>query len=157
MEQLPTFFRALKVILELLVQPAFGAGVEGDQETDGHLRADACVPVEDAGQRLAAHTERAASLTVRFRASRHSCLSTSPGWGGLCIFIVTSGVILVVERWAAGLALSGVVDVGWRCRFKWCGSGIAISPFDLQRVVVRLCVSDKAHGAYHPPSVQDAP
>src|SRR2546422_7288353 len=40
---------------------------------------------------------RAASVTVRFRGSRHSSLSTSPGCGGLCIFMVTSVVVLVVH------------------------------------------------------------
>jgi hypothetical protein len=33
---------------------------------------------------------------VSFRGSMQSCLSTSPGWGGLCIFMVTSMVVLVV-------------------------------------------------------------
>ena len=41
-------------------------------------------------------SDRAASVTVKFRGSRHSCLSTSPGCGGSCIFMVTSMVILVV-------------------------------------------------------------
>src|ERR1017187_245515 len=41
-------------------------------------------------------SDRAASVTVNFRGSRHSCLSTSPGCGGLCIFMVTSMVVLVV-------------------------------------------------------------
>src|SRR2546427_6665444 len=40
--------------------------------------------------------DRAASVTVKFRGSRHSCLNTSPGCGGLCIFIVTSMIVLVV-------------------------------------------------------------
>src|SRR5580658_1533972 len=39
---------------------------------------------------------RAASVTVKFRGSRHSALSTSPGCGGLCIFIVTSMIVPVV-------------------------------------------------------------
>src|ERR1700730_10744236 len=39
---------------------------------------------------------RAVSVTVRFNGFRHNTLSTSPGCGGLCIFIVTSVVILVV-------------------------------------------------------------
>ena len=42
-------------------------------------------------------SDRAASVTVRFMGSRHSCLRTSPGWGGLCIFIFTSVVILVID------------------------------------------------------------
>src|ERR1039457_3570077 len=41
--------------------------------------------------------DRAASVTVKFRGSRHSCLSTSPGCGGLCIFMVTSMVIFVAD------------------------------------------------------------
>jgi hypothetical protein len=35
-------------------------------------------------------------VTVKCQGSRHSCLSTSPGCGGLCIFMVTSMVVLVV-------------------------------------------------------------
>src|SRR5450759_3158674 len=42
-------------------------------------------------------SDRAASVTVKFRGSRHSCLSTSPGCGGLCIFMVTSMVIFIVD------------------------------------------------------------
>src|SRR5579859_6644980 len=42
-------------------------------------------------------SDLAASVTVRFRGSRHSALSTSPGCGGLCIFIVTSMVVLIVD------------------------------------------------------------
>src|SRR5437016_2043416 len=42
-------------------------------------------------------SDRAASVTVKFRGSRHSILSTSPGCGGLCIFIFTSVVVLVVD------------------------------------------------------------
>src|SRR5450759_2165755 len=41
--------------------------------------------------------DRAASVTVKFRGSRQSVLSTSPGCGGLCIFIITSVVVLVVN------------------------------------------------------------
>src|SRR5450759_3568646 len=41
-------------------------------------------------------SDRAASVTVNVRGSSHSCLSTSPGCGGLCIFIVASMVVLVV-------------------------------------------------------------
>src|ERR1039458_4158740 len=41
-------------------------------------------------------SDRAASVTVKCKGSRHSCLSTSPGCGGLCIFMVTSMVVLVV-------------------------------------------------------------
>src|SRR5712691_6517267 len=41
--------------------------------------------------------DRAASVMVKFRGSRHSVLSTSPGCGGLCIFIFTSVVVLVVH------------------------------------------------------------
>src|ERR1700730_1759339 len=39
---------------------------------------------------------RAVSVTVRFNGFRHNTLSTSPGCGGLCIFMVTSMVVLVV-------------------------------------------------------------
>jgi len=42
-------------------------------------------------------SDLAASVTVKFRGSRQSCLSTSPGCGGLCIFMVTSMVVLVVH------------------------------------------------------------
>src|SRR5258708_40207260 len=42
-------------------------------------------------------SDRAALVTVKFRGSRHSVLSTSPGCGGLCIFIFTSVVVLVVD------------------------------------------------------------
>src|SRR5437773_744030 len=42
-------------------------------------------------------SDRAASVTVKFRGSRHSALSTSPGCGGLCIFMFTSVVVLVVH------------------------------------------------------------
>src|SRR6266566_1167012 len=42
-------------------------------------------------------SDRAASVTVKFRGSRHSSLSTSPGCGGLCIFIFTSVVVLGVD------------------------------------------------------------
>src|ERR1035438_10758010 len=41
--------------------------------------------------------DRAASVMVRFRGSRHSVLRTSPGCGGLCIFILTSVVVLVID------------------------------------------------------------
>src|SRR5258708_6572613 len=41
-------------------------------------------------------SDRAASVTVKFRGSRHSVLSTSPGCGGLCIFIFSSVVVLVI-------------------------------------------------------------
>src|SRR5664279_3313913 len=41
--------------------------------------------------------DRAASVTVRFRGSRHSVLSTSPGCGGLCIFIMASVIVLLVN------------------------------------------------------------
>src|ERR1035441_4183960 len=41
--------------------------------------------------------DRAASVTVKFRGSRHSVLRTSPGCGGLCIFMLTSVVVLVVD------------------------------------------------------------
>src|SRR5579871_4385302 len=40
----------------------------------------------------------AASVMVIFRGSKHSVLSTSPGCGGLCIFIVTLVVVLIVSR-----------------------------------------------------------
>src|SRR5579862_1077967 len=39
----------------------------------------------------------AASVMVIFRGSKHRVLSTSPGCGGLCIFIVTSVVVLIVD------------------------------------------------------------
>src|SRR5258706_5860318 len=39
----------------------------------------------------------AASVMVRCRGSRHSVLSTSPGCGGLCIFIVTSVAVFIVD------------------------------------------------------------
>src|SRR5438105_2111766 len=39
---------------------------------------------------------RAAAVTVKCRGSRHNVLSTSPGCGGLCIFMVTSVVVLVI-------------------------------------------------------------
>src|SRR5580700_2623570 len=42
-------------------------------------------------------SDLAASVTVSFSGSTHSALSTSPGCGGLCIFIVTSVVILIVD------------------------------------------------------------
>jgi hypothetical protein len=42
-------------------------------------------------------SDLAASVMVRFRGSRHSVLSTSPGCGGLCIFIMTSVVVLIVD------------------------------------------------------------
>src|SRR3954452_23777825 len=42
-------------------------------------------------------SDRAASVTVTFMGSKHNFLSTSPGWGGLCIFMFTSVVILVVD------------------------------------------------------------
>lgn len=97
-EPLAAFLRVPEVILKLLVEPAFSARVERYRKTDRHLRADAATPVQDAGQRLAAYAERrGASVTVRFRGARHSSLSTSPGCGGLCIFIVTSVVVLVVH------------------------------------------------------------
>ena len=35
--------------------------------------------------------DRAAAVTVKFNGSRHSCLSTSPGCGGLYIFIYLNG------------------------------------------------------------------
>src|ERR1035437_10247787 len=61
-ERLPVFFRVPEVILNLQVKPAFSAGVEGDRETDGHLRADSCTPVKEAGQRLSTHAERSRSV-----------------------------------------------------------------------------------------------
>src|SRR5260370_22944354 len=42
-------------------------------------------------------SDLAASVMVTFRGSRHSVLSTSPGCGGLCIFIGTSVVVLIVD------------------------------------------------------------
>src|SRR3990172_6652854 len=54
---------------------------------------------------------RAASVTVTFRGFRHSSWSTSPGCGGLCIFMVTSVVVLVVH--AIGV-LTGQCN---RCRY----------------------------------------
>jgi hypothetical protein len=42
-------------------------------------------------------SDRAASVTVNFRGSKQSVFSTSPGCGGLCIFIFTSVVALIVH------------------------------------------------------------
>src|ERR1700685_3325529 len=42
-------------------------------------------------------SDRAASVTVKFRGSKQSVFSTSPGCGGLCIFIFTSVVVLIVH------------------------------------------------------------
>src|ERR1035437_6931690 len=61
-ERLPVFSRVPEVILNLQVKPAFSAGVEGDRETDGYVRADSCTPVKDAGQRLSTHAERSRSV-----------------------------------------------------------------------------------------------
>src|SRR5450755_4649603 len=41
--------------------------------------------------------DRATSVTVKFKGSRHRVLSTSPGCGGLCIFIMTSVVVFVID------------------------------------------------------------
>src|ERR1035441_7570328 len=51
-------FRVPEVILNLLVKPAFRTGVEGDRETNRHLRTDACTPVKNARQRLPTHAKR---------------------------------------------------------------------------------------------------
>src|ERR1017187_9673290 len=53
-EPRPVFFRVPEVILKLLVEPAFSAGVKGHRETDRHLRADTRTPVKNARQRLPA-------------------------------------------------------------------------------------------------------
>ena len=37
-----------QIVLELLAEPAFGSGAEGDRQTDGHLWADAGAAVQDA-------------------------------------------------------------------------------------------------------------
>src|SRR5579863_2853126 len=42
-------------------------------------------------------SDRAASVTVKFRGSRQRVFNTSPGCGGLCIFIVTSVVVFIVD------------------------------------------------------------
>ena len=58
MERFPILLSVPEVILNLLVKPALSTGVEGHRETDCHLRADACTPVENARQRLPAHSKR---------------------------------------------------------------------------------------------------
>ncbi len=42
-------------------------------------------------------SDRAVSVTFSPNGSRHKLLSTSPGCGGLCIFIVASVVVLIVD------------------------------------------------------------
>ena len=58
MKASPFFLRVPEVVLKLLVQPAFRAGIKRDREADRHLRANTGAPVQDAGQRLAAYAER---------------------------------------------------------------------------------------------------
>ena len=57
-EPRPVSFRVPEVVLKLLVEPAFSAGVKGHRETDRHLRADTRTPVKNARQRLPTHAER---------------------------------------------------------------------------------------------------
>jgi hypothetical protein len=53
-------------------------------------------------------SDRAASVTVKCK----GCLSTSPGCGGSCIFMVTSMVILVVHA----------IYVLWFCFAQYIGA-----------------------------------
>jgi hypothetical protein len=65
-ERFPIFLRVPEVILNLLVKPAFRAGVEGHRETDRHLRANARTPVKNARQRLPAHAKRPRGQRTRY-------------------------------------------------------------------------------------------
>jgi hypothetical protein len=53
-----------EVILKLLVEPAFGAGVESDRETDRHLGLIPARNVQDAGQSLATHAEPTSNAPI---------------------------------------------------------------------------------------------
>jgi hypothetical protein len=57
-EPLPVSFGVPEVVLKLLIEPALGAGVESDGETDRHLRADTRAAAQNAGQSFAAHAQR---------------------------------------------------------------------------------------------------
>lgn len=46
-----------EIVLELLAEPTFGGGIEGDRYTDSHLGAYPRATVEDSGERLAAYAE----------------------------------------------------------------------------------------------------
>lgn len=61
-EAAPVLLGVPKVKLQLLIEPAFRAGIEGDGEADSHLRADACVSVQYGGNSLAAHAKRSRGL-----------------------------------------------------------------------------------------------
>jgi len=96
-EPRPVLFRVPEVILKLLVEPAFSAGVKGHRETDRHLRADTRTPVKNARQRLPTHAERPRGVrdgqVQGFQAQLPEHLT---GCGGSCIFMVTSMAIFVI-------------------------------------------------------------
>jgi hypothetical protein len=52
-----------QIVLKLLVEPAFGAGVEGDGEADGHFGADAGAGVENRGQSFSADAQGSGGLS----------------------------------------------------------------------------------------------
>ena len=61
-QALPRPFRTPEIVLQLLLEPTLGGGVERDRQANRHFGTDAGPSVEDGRQRVPAHVQRCRSL-----------------------------------------------------------------------------------------------